>query len=198
VRRRDLNGKPVDQVAKLYVDQPPAPAFSRASSMDSSPRRVKGSPVSALRLGEEKEKAEIIRLVVPIDAPDTYTEIAITELHEPAQRALTGRRLADYLSAELRGSMRASGIAIDILDGVGQALAQKRIAVVPRRFTGERRALPDDLDVPDHAPVRLELYLARGEERPAIQVSCAGTLVADDLSQFGAFGLGEPPWTEGI
>ncbi len=45
-----------------------------------------------------------------------------------------------------------------------------------------------------YAPVRLELYLARGAERPAIQVACAGTLVADDIVQLEALGLGQRPW----
>ncbi len=45
-----------------------------------------------------------------------------------------------------------------------------------------------------HAPARLELYLAWGAERPAIQVSCAGTLVADDVAELHALDLAEPPW----
>jgi hypothetical protein len=42
--------------------------------------------------------------------------------------------------------------------------------------------------------LRLELYLARGVERPAIQVACAGTLVADDMAQLEALGLAQRPW----
>jgi hypothetical protein len=40
----------------------------------------------------------------------------------------------------------------------------------------------------------VELYLARGAERPAIQVSCAGTLVADDIGELHALDLDAPPW----
>jgi hypothetical protein len=49
------------------------------------------------------------------------------------------------------------------------------------------------VDVSGHAPVRVELYLARGAE-PAIQVACAGTLVADDIAQLEALGLVQAPW----
>jgi hypothetical protein len=45
-----------------------------------------------------------------------------------------------------------------------------------------------------YPPVRVELYLARGAERPAIQVSCAGTLVADDIAELHALDLAEAPW----
>jgi hypothetical protein len=40
----------------------------------------------------------------------------------------------------------------------------------------------------------VELYVARGAERPAIQVSCAGTLVADDIGELHALDLDESPW----
>jgi hypothetical protein len=59
---------------------------------------------------------------------------------------------------------------------------------------GERLQLPAELPVPGLAPVRLELYLARGAERPAIQVSCAGTLVADDIAELHALDLAVTPW----
>jgi hypothetical protein len=40
----------------------------------------------------------------------------------------------------------------------------------------------------------VELYLARGEERPAIQVACAGTLVADDIAELSAIDIAHAPW----
>ena len=66
--------------------------------------------------------------------------------------------------------------------------------MVPRPFTGERLSLPEEFPVQGHPSMRLELYLARGAERPAIQVSCAGTLVADDAGELHALDLAEPPW----
>src|SRR6266478_42358 len=43
-------------------------------------------------------------------------------------------------------------------------------------------------------PARIEIYLARGGEHAAIEVSCAGTLVADDAGELRAEGLDHSPW----
>ena len=40
----------------------------------------------------------------------------------------------------------------------------------------------------------MELYLARGADRSAIEVSCAGTLVADDAGELRAQGMDRSPW----
>ena len=66
--------------------------------------------------------------------------------------------------------------------------------MAPRPFTGEPLRLPAELPVNGYPPARLELYLARGAERPAIQVSCSGTLVADDVGELHALDLAEAPW----
>lgn len=41
-----------------------------------------------------------------------------------------------------------SGVTIDVIDGLARGAAQRRFAVVPRRFTGERLALPEEVPVP--------------------------------------------------
>lgn len=146
-----------------------------------------GSELLALRLQEDSPRAEIIPLPVRIDEPETYTEVVVVDVHEAAQRALAGRRIADYLAAELRGQLLQR-------DEVARGTAQKRFEIIPRRFSGERLALPLELEVPGYAPLRVELYLARGAERPAIQVACAGTLVADDLAQLETLGMAQEPW----
>src|SRR5207245_2958955 len=105
-----------------------------------------------------------------------------------AQKALGGRRLSDYLAAELRGQILRSGVEISIRDGIARGLAQKDFTVTPVRFAGERLALPAEVDVPGHAPLRVELYLARGAERPTIQVAAMGTLVADDVGELASLG----------
>lgn len=157
--------------------------------------RVKGSPIVALRLVEDREKAELVRLPAAIGGDDTYTEIVISELHESAARVLVGRRLTDYLAAELRGPLLASGISVEVHDLVARGTAQRFFQVVPRRFTGEPLDLPAELEIPGHPKARVELYLVRGaDEPPAIQVSCAGSLVADDIAELRALGLGGPPW----
>ncbi len=156
--------------------------------------RVGGSALHLLRLLEDEPRVVLDELPVEIGAPETFTEIVVTELHETASRALSGRRLAEYLAAELRGPILATGAEVEIRDAMARGTAQKRFPVAPRPFTGERLRLPDELPVNGHLPARLELYLARGAERPAIQVSCAGTRVADDIAELHALDLAEPPW----
>ena len=156
--------------------------------------RVAGSPLHVLRLVEDEARVRMDELPVEIGSPGTFTEIVVTELHDTASRALSGRRLAEYLAAELRGPILASGAEVEVHDAMARGIAQKRFPVSPRPFTGEPLALPAEVLVDGHPPLRLELYLARGAERPAIQVSCAGTLVADDIGELGALELAEPPW----
>ena len=156
--------------------------------------RVGGSEVFVLRLREDEERAEIFRDRMAMDTEATFTDVVITEVHDSAARVLSGRRLADYLSAELRGPLLASGADVTIHDGLARGTAAKRFAVVPRRYTGEALDLPATVDVPGHSPIRVELYFSRGAERPAVELACAGTLVADDLATLGSLGLAEPPW----
>jgi hypothetical protein len=156
--------------------------------------RVAGSEVLVLRLREDEERAEIFRDRMAMDTEETFTEVVITEVHDSAARVLSGRRLADYLSAELRGPLLASGTEVSIHDGLARGTAAKRFTVVPRRYTGEPLDLPATVAVPGFSSMRVELYFARGAERPAVELACAGTLVADDLSLLGSLGLGEPPW----
>ncbi len=156
--------------------------------------RVRGSDVWVLRLVEDQDKAEILRERMSLEVDDTFTEVVITEMHESAGRLLSVRRMVDYLGAELRGSVLASGVDLSIFDGMARGTSQKQFAVVPRRFTGEPLNLPSEIPVPDHAPIRVELHLARGLDRPAIEVACSGTLVADDIAELRALGLDQTPW----
>ncbi len=156
--------------------------------------RLGGSGLHVLRLVEDEPRVALDELPVEIGAPETSTEIVVTELHDTASRALSGRRLAEYLAAELRGPILASGAEVEIRDAMARGLAQKRFPVAPRPFAGERLHLPDEFPVNGNPPARLELYLARGAEWPAVQVSCAGTLVADDIAELHALDLAEPPW----
>jgi len=54
--------------------------------------------------------------------------------------------------------------------------------------------LAADLPVAGFPSRARRAVLARGAERPAIQVSCAGTLVADDVGELHALDLDGPPW----
>jgi hypothetical protein len=156
--------------------------------------RVAGSELLALRLEEDSPHAQILPLPRRIDALETMTEAIVLGVHPTAQKMLGGRRLADYLAAELRGQLLQQRAELLVQDEVARGLAQKSFVVTPRRFSGERLALPSELAAPGFAPLRIELYLARGAEEPRIQVACAGTLVADDISALDALGLAVPPW----
>jgi len=156
--------------------------------------RVGGSSLHFLRLVEDEPRVSLGELPLEIGTPDTITEIVVTELHETAARAISGRRLSEYLAAELRGPILASEASVEVRDAMARGLAQKRFPVAPRPFTGERLALPTEMAVDGHPSIRVELYLARGAERPAIQVSCAGTLVAEDIAELHALDLAVDPW----
>ncbi len=156
--------------------------------------RLKGGEVWVLRLTEDKEQASIDRIAPGLDAPDTYTEVVVFDLCAMAQRALPGKRLAEYLSAELRGQLLSRDVEVSVYDGQARGMAQRLFAVVPRRFVGEKLAVPPQWEVPGFAPIRVELHLAAGSEAPAVQVACAGTLVADDIRELAALGLDESPW----
>jgi len=156
--------------------------------------RVAGSGVHVLTLVEDRQTAELATAPHELDTPATFTELVVFDLHDTALRQLAGRRLADYLAAELRGAIAASGAMIEIHDQLVRGPGQKRFAVTPRRFEGIPLEVPSQITVPGHPSIRLELYLARGTERPAIQLACAGTLVADDLAELDVFGFDHEPW----
>lgn len=157
--------------------------------------RVGGGEVWALRMVEDQERAELVRERMAFETADTFTEVVIGELHDAAQRILTGRRLNDYLASELRGMLLATGAALEIQDRLARGLAERTFVVVPRRFVGERLTAPEMVPVEGHAPAKIELYLARGGDRAAIEVSCAGTLIADDAVELRMEGLDRSPWT---
>jgi hypothetical protein len=156
--------------------------------------RVGGSDVLALCMHEDSPDARIRKLPLRTDYRNTFTEVVISPVHDVAQKALAGRRLSDYLASELRGQILAHSARVMVLDRIARGLAQKEFLVTPRRFVGERLDLPESVPVPDFAPLRVELYLARGAERPMLHVACAGTIVADDISELAALGLNEKPW----
>ena len=156
--------------------------------------RVGGSELLALRLEEDSPQASILPLPLTIGADPTYTEVVVVDVHATAQKALGGRRLADYLAAELRGHLLRRDVALEVHDDVARGLAQKRFRVVAKQFSGEPLALPAEVLVRGYGTARVELYLARGTEHAAVQVACAGTLVADDIGELSALDLAHPPW----
>jgi hypothetical protein len=89
----------------------------------------------------------------------------------------------------------ATTATLEIHDGLARGLAERTFVVVPRRFVGERLALPEIAPIEGYVAAKIELYQARGDDRAAIEVSCAGTLVADDVAELGAEGFDRAPWT---
>ena len=108
--------------------------------------RVAGSALHTLQLEEDRSTARLGHIPHELDAPATFTELAIFEVHEAAARMLSGRRLADYLAAELRGPLLQTGVIVEVHDLMARGIAQKRFPVTPRRFDGVR------LDVPPEIP----------------------------------------------
>ena len=157
--------------------------------------RVAGSDVHVLSLEAERPTARLGRMPVELAAPITFTELVIYEIHEAAMRSLSGRRLADYLAAELRGPILTTGASVEIRDQLARRLAQKRFPVTPKRYDGMPLDVPAEIPVDDYPPIRVELYLSRGTDRPAIQLACAGTLVADDIADVEVLDLARSPWT---
>jgi hypothetical protein len=99
--------------------------------------RVAGGAPLALRLEEDSPTAEIVAMPLRTDAPPTYTEVLVGPVHEAAQKVLAGRRLSDYLAAELRGQLLAHRPKLEIHDRIARGTAQKHFEVTPRRFTGD-------------------------------------------------------------
>lgn len=156
--------------------------------------RVCGSDVHVLTLEEDKPTARLGKVPVELDAAQTFTELAILDLHDAASRATVGRRLCDYLAAELRGPLLQTGVAVEVHDHLARGLAQKHFVVTPRRYDGIRLDVSAEVPVEGYPPMRVELYLSRGVERPAIHLACAGTLVAEDLAEIDVLDVARAPW----
>jgi hypothetical protein len=83
------------------------------------------------------------RCAAASDWPAQWTEVTVRRLHRPALVSLTGRRLADYLAAELRGQLIERDATVTIYDRMARGLVQNARCVEPVRFSGERLPLPD-------------------------------------------------------
>ena len=153
--------------------------------------RVAGSAVWLLRLVEDEPRAEVVPAPAVIDEAATFTELAIGELHQAALRPLAGRRLAEYLGAELRGPILASSVSIEIREYDARGKVVDRVVVTPRRFDGARIEVPSPIAVPGYSPIVAELYTGGAS---GVELTCAGTVVADRMTDLGALGLDVAPW----
>ncbi|MEO8551336.1 MAG: ATP-binding protein, partial [Kofleriaceae bacterium] len=155
--------------------------------------RVGGDASWLLRMIEDEPRAEVVPAPPVIDAPPTFTEVVISELHASATRALGLHRLAEYLGMELRGPLLATGSAVELREYDLRGQVVDRATVVPRRFDGTRLDLPATIAVPGLPPILIELYHA-GDAAAGIQLTCAGIVVADRLADLSSLGLDSAPW----
>lgn len=157
--------------------------------------RVASSPIWTLRLIENEPRAEVAAAPPTIDAAETFTEIVISELHAAASRSLAARRLAEYLGSELRGPLRASAVQLEVREYDLRGQVIERMAVVPRRFEGIRLDVPPQVAVPGYPPIELELYHV-GTAATGVELTCAGTVIAEGVTELAALGLNRAPWTD--
>jgi hypothetical protein len=158
--------------------------------------RVAGSATWMLRLVEDEPHAEVVPAPPQIDAAATFTELVISEVHAAALRPLAIRRLAEYLGAELRGPLSSSGATVELREYDVRGQVVDRVAVTPRRFAGIRLAVPSPVAVSGYSPIALELYQVAGEAPGGVELTCAGTVVAERIGDLSALGLDVAPWTE--
>ncbi|HSF18358.1 MAG TPA: ATP-binding protein [Vicinamibacteria bacterium] len=131
---------------------------------------------------------------------DRFTEVVVVDLDRDSSTALSGRRAADYLASELRGQLLARSVEVVIEDKMSRGRSPKTLRVRPPRFLGERLEGLETIEVPGHAPVRLELYLTgvdpESDGSVPVALYAAGTVVTDDFMQLSAIDLDHPPWTD--
>jgi hypothetical protein len=160
--------------------------------------QVNDSEPLVLRLTEDEPRFQIERLRGRLPLRGTRTEVVVRQLHRPAFVSLGARRIADYLAAELRGQLLARPVAVTVHDRIARGRAPKLLQVQPVRYPGQPLALPETIDTP-HGPLRIELYLLPEDssEPGRVTVSCAGTVVYDDLCEFELVDFRQPPWSSG-
>jgi len=143
-------------------------------------------------------RVEPLRLRLPFE--ERWTEVIVSGLHPEAARILVASRAADYLAVELRGQLLARDVELLVEDRIARGRARKRILVQPRRFLGERIEGLDAIHVPEHPPIRIEVYYtgasAQNGDGEGIGVYASGTLVAEGFHELGVLDLDRAPWTD--
>jgi hypothetical protein len=124
--------------------------------------------------------------------------VVVGHLHAEAIPALVARRAADYLAAELRGQLLSRDVSILVHDRIARGRAPKVLEVQPTRFSGQQLVLPEEIAVPGHGALHIEVYLvpATDAAHAGISISCGGTVVYDAVAQFEVADLNHAPWTD--
>ncbi len=159
-----------------------------------------GQKAQRLILRRDEPHFDIEPLRGRLQLDERWTEVVVVGLHKEAQAALAGRRAADYLAGELRGQLLGREVDLVVEDRMSRGTAPKAIQVRPQRFLGERIPLPEYVNVPGYAAMRIEIYLANGENEnekaASLGLYSTGTLVADSFQSLGALELDREPWTD--
>lgn len=160
--------------------------------------RVAGSEAYVLSLEEEKADGTVAPDRGQRSLEPTWTEVAIRDLHPTAQRVLTGHKLAEYLSFELRGQLLQREARVRVLDRLARGRAQQDFPVRPLRFQGVPFGEVREWPVAGQPPIRVELhYLPEEHGTGRVTLACGGTTVSDDLTQLEAADLRHSPWDTG-
>lgn len=160
--------------------------------------QVNDSEPWVLRMTEDQPRFAVERQRGRLPLGGTRTDVVVRQLHRPAFVSLGARRIADYLAAEMRGQLLARPVVVTVHDRIARGRAPKVLPVQPVRYAGQALPLPDVVDTP-YGPLRVELYLLPehdgGSQR--VSVSCAGTVVYDDVAEFELVDFRRPPWDTG-
>lgn len=129
---------------------------------------------------------------------DRWTEVVVFDLDEAAIGATAGKRVADYLAAELRGQLLARDVAVSVEDRLARGGAGKVLPVTPAPLLGRPIAGIAAVEVPEFGEAKLDVGLWDGgaDDALGIAVYCAGTRVADGFHELKALALDRAPWTD--
>ena len=141
--------------------------------------RVGGGPVYELTLERESDRYHLSdepsRGLLD-DEPATYTEVSVYPLQSAGK--LTGRKLAAYLSQELRSQLIArEGLSIVLRDHTVRGLGQKEFPVEGKPYRGQRLLLPEEVPLAKGGVLRVEIHATGGAEPPALDLVVEGTRV---------------------
>lgn len=161
--------------------------------------QVGGGPSWVLTMEEDSPTYKISPWRSRLALGGTWTEVVVHPIHRAALASLSGRRVADYLAAELRGQLLERKVSVTVNDRIARGRARKLLRVVPIRFSGRPLPLPQQIEAGNLGQVWIELYLLpkRSQERGRVAVCAAGTIVYDDITDFEIEDFRHPPWSEG-
>jgi Histidine kinase-, DNA gyrase B-, and HSP90-like ATPase len=159
--------------------------------------RVAESEVWALTLFEDSPRYTVTRVPDVIGRGSTWTEVQIRRLHRAALGPTAGGRLANYLSAELRGQLIRHGTEVRLVDRLGRASGEREVVIRPDHLAGEPLPGLEPIRLPDFKyPIDVTLHYAgdAGPDSGRVRLACAGAVVLDDVTELPE--LSHSPWSD--